>query len=265
MVFTLSADGKPITSPTIIRQENSAKIVEFDTAEGEKLTARYEVTPESYGTFTAKGTIDGKEETSNAVKLEKSTITNQAGTPDPQSDDDSPAEIEVGELDRPFAYLTFFFLVLPVTVAAGWAVWSVVSRVLLPDAGAQIPDDVMLDGTYGQRVATIVLIIAAGFGGIVLTIGAWLAAIETRGRLRARLRGGPSTKGADTGVGAAELEKIPGILREARRLRGTISVIIAGSLILALAVWGVNALTGSAPSPDPTVTVTVGPSPSSGR
>ena len=122
-----------------------------------------------------------------------------------------------------------------------------------------VPEDQLLDGTFGQRVASIVIVIGAGFGGILLVVGAWLAAIETRGRLRAPLKGGAGAKGAGDGLAADQLNAIANIFDKARRLRGSISVVIAGFLILAIAMWGVNAMTGAAPAPTPTVTVTDSP------
>lgn len=247
VTFKLQAD-QDIDAPELNRQDDGRSIsLEFELAADKKSAeAKYVVT--QFGTFTAKAKVAGSETSAdNFVKLVK-----RSSTPAP-APDDGPSELEIGELDRPFAYVTLVF-VAAVAAAIGAAVWSVISRVELPGPGVVFSTDQVVDGTFGQRAAFIVLINGAGIGGITLAIGAWLAAIETRGRLRAPVKAGAPSKGAGVGVEAAELDAIANIVDKARRLRGSMAVVIAGGVVLAISMWGVIPMSRAAPEPSPTAT-----------
>jgi hypothetical protein len=247
--FKLDADGQPFDAPVIKSQGNLQPIeVDIELAPDSKsATADYKVT--AYGTFIAEARIDDSEVTSaNGIELTKPAAAQ--GQSPTGTTDDPPSELEIGELDRPFAYITLL-LVAVLATAVGFAVWSVISRVSLPDAGTTVSGEEILDGSFGQRIASIVLIVGAGIGGITLIVGAWLAALETRGRLRAPVKGSDA-KGVGTSLGAAELNAIAVILDKFRKLRGAIAVVAAGFLILAISMWGANTMAGAEPAPAPT-------------
>ena len=266
VTFTLSVGaGQTLHAPVIMRQQNQTALdgdYEF-APDNSSATLSYTVTAESYGGFQASDTVAGKPVpadhgiTLNPVddkKPAKETTSGGSGG----SDNDNPSEIAIGEVDRPFAYATLGFVVL-VSAGIGFAVWSVVNRTQFSLAGASVPDDMVLDGTFGQRSASALFWFGAGVGAIVLVVGAWLATLETRGRLRAPIKGVDGSKGPVFGVGEAELKAIADILDKARRLRGSIAVVLAGFFILVISLWGMNALTADAPAPAPTVTVTSAP------
>ncbi|WP_157157573.1 hypothetical protein [Diaminobutyricimonas sp. LJ205] len=251
VIFKLDGEGEVIDSPVIRRQEDNSEVGDIELAADRKTaTATYTVTA-AQGTFVASAKVgEAQMNATNGVKLVSPSETMPSG---PASTTESkPSELEIGELDRPFAYVTLAFVVL-LSAAVGITVWSVISRVLLPSAGALVAEDELVDGSFGQRMASIVLVIGAGFGGIVITIGAWLAAIETRGRLRAPIKGA-ATKGASEGLAKDELEAIAKIMDAARRLRGSIAVVLSGFFILAISMWGMNAMTAGTPTPVPSQT-----------
>lgn len=254
VTFQLQADAD-IDSPKITRQESNKQLqVEFARADDKRsASAPYTVT--EFGTFVASAVLGGAESQADAVV--KLTESDPSVPPMVPPADDKPSELEVGEFDRDFAFRTLIALgVISAAVIVG--IWFVISRVLLPAPGVFIPQDQVVDGSFGQRAAFIVLIIGAGVGGITLAIGAWLAAIETRGRLRANLKGNEAGKGDGAGVAAAELAEVANIIDKARRLRGSLAVVIAGGLIVALSMWGVRPLasTPTVASPTPSATAT---------
>lgn len=256
VTFKLEADAA-IDSPSITRQESAQPIqVEFEIAADQKsATAEYTVT--EFGTFVASAKVGGAQTSgADVVRLNEAAPPSANGS---QSENDKPSELEVGEFDRDFALQTLIVpAVISVAIVAG--IWSVISRVLLPAPGALIPPDQVVDGTFGQRAAFIVLVIGAGVGGITLAIGAWLAAIETRGRLRANLQGKDAGKGDGAGVAAAELAEVANIIDKARRLRGSMAVVVAGFLIVALSMWGVRPMASTPEMPSPTPSATATPS-----
>lgn len=248
VTFTLKASGA-IDAPKISRQEGRQEITEFEIA-GNTASAKYRVT--NFGTFVAEAKVDGVETAApSGVKLVEKTEEKQ---PKPQvenqrvSAEDSPSEVEIGELDRPFAYVTLAFVAV-VTVAIAIAVWSVISRVHLPAANALVADGQTVDGMFGQRAGFIGLVVAAGVGAILLVIGAWLASLETRGRLRVRVSGEqPPKRGIKGPISTDVLNAVEKILDKLRRMRGSIAVVSAGLIIVVLATWGFYQMAAMAPS-----------------
>jgi hypothetical protein len=242
VIFKLDLDGEgTIDGPILTRQESNAAIEEGQASDDNKsVTWKYTLTEN--GTFVGSAKIDEESVTSNSVELVKSTAP---GTHGPVATEDKPSELEVGELDRTFAYVTLGFVVL-IAIAVGLVVWSVVSRITLP--AAVLAEDQLPNGTFGQRAGSIVLVFGAGIGAVLVTLGAWLAAIETRGRLRASIKERTDDKGADVGVAEPELKAVAEIIDKARRLRGSMAVVIAGFFILAISMWSVGSITGVTPA-----------------
>ncbi len=256
--------GEDLTGVSVTRQENQTPLADPLTAsaDGASHTGQLTIAAETFGTYVAATAADR----SDAVELTEAPITTPAqpgANQNPEPDTDKPAELEVGELDRPFAYITFFAFVVPVSVAIGWLVWSIVSRVAFPDPGVTSADvGAVIDGTFLERAATMLLLTGAGLGGIVLIAGVWLAALETRGRLRKAAKPGDTTRGIDTSV----VDKIPAVLKAASTLRGTMATIIAGAALVAVAMWGISTLAQKAPAepaptPSPTAVPTDTPTP----
>lgn len=255
VTFTLTSPDK-IDQPVIKRQEDDQAVdVDYDVSDPKRVTAVYKAT--TFGTFLASATLAGTPTTADqGVRLVKAAAaTTQPVGRDPQ--EDQPSEIEVGEFDRWFAISTLLFATL-ISAGVGFVVWTVISRVFLPAAGALVAEDQVPDGTFGQRAALILLSITAGIGGVTLITGAWLAALETRGRLRAAIKNTDPGKG---GIAAAELKEVGNVIDKVRKLRGSIAVVLSGLLILALTIWGVRPLTGATPTPTSTPTAPSSPTP----
>lgn len=256
VTFTLTSTDV-ISAPEIERKENGEKITVFTpAADNLSATAEFTVTKTSFGLFAGSATINGaQQKADNAVMITLADSSPEGGT-----NDGGPAvnELQVGELDRPFLYITLGFVAL-LSLAVAAAVWNVIGRVELPEAEA-IETGKAIVGTWGERVASVVLMIGLGAGIIVMFIGAWLGAIETRGRLRANLSKDPNKGFSAT---SDELKAIAEILDKARRLRGSIVVVLSGAFIAAISIWGVNAMAGDGATPAPTnsTTSTVKPTP----
>jgi hypothetical protein len=180
-------------------------------------------------------------------------------------------EVEVGEYGPVFAVLIFVFVVALVG-AVLWFVSTVIVRISLPDITAfgELDEDQRGFGTWSERVGGIVVLGLAAIGTAILAIGAALGALETRGRLR---RSGTAkiTINAAEGTFVRGPEEIPSALAEffkklpeslaaVGRMRGTLALILAGTVIICASLWAGSAIGDTpAPIPTPTVTVTVTP------
>jgi hypothetical protein len=257
IVIKLDGEGAVIDGPELFRKEdNRAIAAEFESATGSSTATTTIKVPTDFGTIVAKANLAGTPtDGGSGIKLSK---RDAEVVKNPQ---DKPSEIEVGELDRTFAYITLSFVVL-ITAAICFAVWSVVSRITFSPAGTLVAKSQVIDGSFGQRAALVVLIITAAVGAVVLLVGAWLAALETRGRLRARIVG-ESSKGS--GVAAAldspALDSLAKVIEASRRIRGSIAIVLSGAVILALSIWGVNALTGTGSAANPNPSTSNSPDP----
>lgn len=148
-------------------------------------------------------------------------------------------EVEVGETNRPFAYISLVVLAA-FAGAIIFIAWRVVSRIALPGSGV-VSRDENLFGTWAERSASIVDIIALAGGLVTILVGAWLAAIETRGRLRIRSSAGVDAKtGEPTPLDEQSVEVVGAILGKVRRFRGSIAVVVAGVCVVGFAVWGAS-------------------------
>lgn len=220
---TWTVDGKPVPASTPVATADPQSDSIAVTVGGK---ARH-------GRYSARATtLDGSSHTSNSLSLQPAEGE--------QADDDTVSAIEIGEIDRPFALIllgvmTFF--------AAGilWITWRTISRIALP-ASTVMGENETVFGTWAERSETFVQVVALGGGLVVLLAGAWMAAIETRGRLRIPTDAvGINTKtGERSPLDAESAEAIGIILGKARRLRGALAVVIAGVLVVGFAVWGAS-------------------------
>ena len=178
----------------------------------------------------------GPEVKSNRVSLEAAA----AAEASEEEDDGSVSEVEVGEMDKPFAYVSLL-VVAAFSAAIIWVSWRIVSRIALP-ASAVIEKNAETFGTWDERSASIVHILALAGGLVTLLVGAWLAAIETRGRLRIPTVAVNSQTGERGQIDAKTAEAVGAILGKARRLRGAIAVVVAGVFVVGFAVWGASGM-----------------------
>ena len=105
------------------------------------------------------------------------------------------------------------------------------------------------NGTFSERSRLAISALLVAVGGVLLLAGAFLAALEVRGRQKAAQIPGLRVRGT-----AEVLEKVPEVLKRAAQLRGTIAVLLAGGLMLVLAVFtlvGAKALLLGPPSVEP--------------
>lgn len=185
--------------------------------------------PESHGAYTASNSSSR----SNSVTLgETDAVAVAAG------DDRGPTtEIEVGETNRPFAFLSLLVLAA-FAGAIIFITWRTVSRVALPWS-VVVPEGERVFGTWAERSASIVDMVALAGGLITILLGAWLAALEMRGRIRIRTDVSFDAKtGERRALDAQSAEAIGALLGRARRFRGSIAVVVAGVLVVGFAAWG---------------------------
>lgn len=218
---TWSVDGNRFTGSTPVETDDpKSKAIEIAIAGSD-----------NHGAYVAASSSSN----SNSVSLGE---TDAVGS-DVEDERGPVTEVEVGEMNRPFAYISLLVL-------AGFAgaivfiTWRIVSRIALP-ASVAVPQDELVFGTWAERSASIVDIITLAGGLVTILVGAWLAAIETRGRLRIRTSAGVDTKLGDrTTLDSQTAEAIAAILGKVRRFRGAITVIVAGVLIVGFAVLGAS-------------------------
>lgn len=185
--------------------------------------------PESHGAYTASSSSSR----SNSVSL-GDTDAVAAATEEGRG---LLTEIEIGEANRPFA----FFSLLVLAAFAGaiiFITWRTVSRITLPWS-VVVPEDETAFGTWAERSASIVDMITLTGGLVTILLGAWLAAIEMRGRIRIRTTVSLDAKtGERRALDVESGEAIGAVLGKARRFRGAIAVVVAGVLVVGFAVLG---------------------------
>lgn len=152
--------------------------------------------------------------------------------------DESPvAEVEVGEYDGTFAVVSG---VVAAVVAAA-AVFFLVRGVSL---------DLSDKASYAEQLRTIAVVAAVCVGVVLLAAGTWLAALEVRGRQRARA---VTVRPAAAGLAADEVAgAVAKVLESASKMRGTVAVLVAGTALMLGALWAVGqpADGGDRPTPE---------------
>lgn len=172
---------------------------------------------------TAKDSANGDVTVKNQVEIKPKS---GGGNPAPSG----VTEASLGEYDKDFADKS---LVAVGVLAVGGLLLAlvIIGAVSLPPAGTNVVGEVTRDGTFTERVAAMIYAMAAALGVAITLFGAWQAALETRGRLSTNLKGAPS------GSRGPDYDGMTKVLDVVRRLRGTIVVIVAGALIVGLALF----------------------------
>lgn len=193
---------------------------------------------DSWGEYQVVATVNGTALPPAAVSVVERVAEEQA-EPD---DEDKVAEIAPGEYDPKFALISG----IAAAVAAVLVVLLLTVLMFgidLPGTVSTVGDNQQITGTWAQRFSGVLALILAAIGAIIIFGGLWLAALETRGRLRAQQA--IAERGALDGV--AE------VLDKARLLRGTIAVLSAGVAILVVASLIAIRLAGAESGADPQV------------
>jgi hypothetical protein len=148
-------------------------------------------------------------------------------------------EIAIGEYDARFAYASLAVaggLALLFFIVISAAAFAIPLGSVDPSTGGPV------DVPFGDRVRVVVALFGLALGGAVALLGAWLAALETRGRLRAVIALDPDRGDGLDALGTDRLDALAAVLEKARRLRGAIAVIAAGAIIVVISVWTVLTL-----------------------
>jgi hypothetical protein len=241
----------PITHVTLTASATPANAVvtwawtKDDTpiANQTKATYDFDYTEQTAGGYVATATATSDSSTAKSNKVTLSTASSVA-TDDKKTAASGVVDVEIGEYDSAFAYLTLVVIVGLAILALFVLTHEV--HLGLPSLTAKKPNT----GTYAERLRAyaVVGVVCAGF--FALAVGTWLAAMEVRGRLRRRTITLPAT--ADHRGLAEDVSKV---LDSASKLRSTIAVLVAGVALLLGALWAVGQ-TPDPTKPEPTTTTT---------
>ncbi|WP_436500723.1 hypothetical protein [Actinokineospora sp. HUAS TT18] len=157
------------------------------------------------------------------------TVTLAEAEPAPgENEGDTVVEAEVGELDNVFLLLTG--IAAAVGIAALIALTARHIR-FINNLTAAWSEETFAVRSAGQLQFVI------GMAGVGLLLGGlWLAALETRGRLRAADR--PRVRGMGKEVGDAAVA----VLKTMTRARGTIAVLFVGMVLALAALWAATSM-----------------------
>ncbi|HVK23000.1 MAG TPA: hypothetical protein VM677_16705 [Actinokineospora sp.] len=241
MADRLKLTAKPGGAPA---QENPAvaEIVLTVTApagtDAEGLKLRRDGSPadggfEAAGTdFTTKVTAVGKYSVrlgdDPATESDPVTITLAEAKPEQQANDaKSVSEIEAGELDGPFLWATFAVTVVGVIVLFHLASHQI--RFLNGLTAAWTEE------SFPERSAGQLQFIALMCGVGLLLVGGWLAALETRGRLRTVNSPKPGEAAGDAADSPGKQASV--VLDSLTLARGTIATLFIGAALVLAALW----------------------------
>jgi hypothetical protein len=142
--------------------------------------------------------------------------------------------VAIGEYDPAFS-ITSLVVVALATVAT-----VILLRRGLSLRLPSITDAIPASGTYAERVRAYAVVAVTCAGIFALGFGAWLAALEVRGRLR-KSSAPKIVVSDDRGL----VDEIPKILESASKMRGTVAVLVAAVALLLGSLWAV----GQTPDP----------------
>lgn len=243
VTFVIKPTGtlKP-SSAVLNRQEGSEGPVNFPLAEdGSVAPLALELVAGASGKYMAlvkykaEGSNEEKVEETNAIDV---TVLSTIDELDP-ANQESVKETSIGDYDKFFTYITLA-LVAVACSAILWTVGTVIRRISLPET---VTDDAEVFGTWSERAGSITTLLALGAGMVLLVLGAWLAALETRGRLRLRMTSGGSDKGTPRGADlSASIKALAEVIEKFKTVRGSIAVLIAGTFVVAAACWSVASM-----------------------
>ena len=220
---------------------------------------------------SAKVGDDEARERSNSIVVKRGSVVSEPEEP-PAVPAPAVAEVAVGFYDKNFTLVTGVVagvIGVAVLVVVGW----IVTQIGLPDVVAKRPPVTTAPtvsepfGSWLERVRAIIAIAAGGAGIMLLVFGAWMAALETRGRLKVETKlnlPGSDSLGMLNATSIASLDAITKAIGEAleksitalKSTRGTIAVVVAGLVLVLLALVGTSTLElGVMPVPEPSPSV----------
>lgn len=266
--YTLEVEDETTTFELVATASEAVTSIEWVTEKGDPITpvgSPVTTTTTSTASFSIAQTggvyvARAKKSASSSATSAPVKVSKKAAPPDKAVSGKNVYEVEVGEFSWVFTIITGL-ISLALAGAVAWVVAEIIFDIKLPNLGTHTKDQIP-NGTWTERTGSIVILIAAGVGTIVLALGTWFAGLEVRGRLRRPSKGEKPKTGIAVTKGALDVvTKLPEVLAEAAKLRGTVAVIVAGALILIGALWAATALdpenTTPAPQETPTVNVSV--------
>ncbi|MFB7884630.1 hypothetical protein [Microbacterium sp. NPDC056057] len=161
-------------------------------------------------------------------------------------------ETDTGYYDEVFAVIVGL-LTVAATAVVVWSAWTAIGRFGIDVAPQTIAEGTEVNGTWGQRALAVLLVFMLAVGAVMLIVGAALAALETRGRLKGRKDGSLKTR---AGV---DLEGWSKFVEAVRTTRGSVVVAVSGLIIVVSAggfALGIVGDTSSDPAPQPSSTAT---------
>lgn len=192
--------------------------------------------------MTATPPENGSDKTSNRVELKKKSQESSSLSQPAQAS--AVSEVKVGEYDGAFA--AWAGAVLTVLTAVGLILLARSISLRFPALDSPPPNAI----SYLEQLRGFAVVAATYAGIIALAVGAWLAALEVRGRLSLRKRT-LVTRGVTPSRGPLDVVEI---LNASSKLRGTIAMVVAAVALLLGALWTTGRFPGAA-SPTPTVTL----------
>ena len=134
-------------------------------------------------------------------------------------------EVRAGEYDGRFAaWIALLFACLSTAVLV-----MISTHILVDLDPSTAPSNA--PGNVGPRSGLATAAVLVGVSSVLMLAGAALAALEVRARLRRRAETTVASRGT-----AGTLDKVPAILEQSGRLRGPISLLTTGVVVLAIAV-----------------------------
>jgi hypothetical protein len=158
-------------------------------------------------------------------------------------------EPAVGEFSPWFATI-MGIVVLGISTAVAMFFADAISQGVakLPESSQNVSKDLVTVPSPGETQGFIAMLVLAGLATILMLIGAYLAALETRGRLRRSITptsiivtAGQTPGAVQTEAIASDVEKVltaaAGLVDKLGMLRGTTAVIASALLLYVCAVW----------------------------
>jgi hypothetical protein len=181
-----------------------------------------------FGIFVATATAADGTTTVTSVSV---TVTETATTPEPAPDEpgEQVANVPIGEYDA--AYARWATGIATAFAAALLLALAALAVVGLTADGA--------DFAIRARASTTFMLVAVG--ALLLVAGTVMAALETRGRLKAGSAAEVELDAVSRGPISDLVGKLPELLEATKGLRGTIAALVAGVVVLTLAtILGFN-------------------------
>lgn len=185
-------------------------------------------------------TYDPEHGTTYIATLENPPLSDQvavrpkpaAPSADGGGDANQAIEVEPGQYDGKFALLSGLALLLLSLIVLNefWGRWPKIEM-----SPSTLTDGRAVD-TKAEQGFIFIAMLGVAIAAVLLIAGAWLGALETRGRLTVRLPVPSGTRGPDRGLVESAIENADKILGRLTLMRGTIAVITAGIAILLMAL-----------------------------